>query len=204
MLNFFTNNYLTIISCILALLYGYTLYSKYKGKPKAEVIEGLEKDAFDLMQLAERYLPNEKGYVKFNWVAERFRYFIPEVAKPFFKQQTVEHFLQQTYYKVKDKLDDGKVNKSIPYPDVNDNVTTIADTDAQEEDTEEPTQQPEPITPLTIQPYPPGDSPYVTDYYKECAENGITYVPEADPAYKSLVDEDDNELGTGNTGPQTA
>lgn len=114
---YFINQYgLIILVVILAILYGILLYKKYKGMPKAEIISGLEKDAFELMQQAEKFLPNEKGYVKFDWVAKRFINFIPPIAKYLFKEQTVEHFLQQSYYKFKDKLDNGKVDKSIEYP----------------------------------------------------------------------------------------
>jgi hypothetical protein len=126
------NQYFPIIIAVLfAIFAGLLAYKRYSGlKSKEEVMSQLEKDAFDLMQQAEKFIPKEKGYVKFDWVASRFIKFIPPKAAPLFKEQTVASFLQKTYYKFKDKLDNGKVDKSIDYPP---------------EDTQETTEEPEPV-----------------------------------------------------------
>jgi type II secretory pathway component PulF len=118
----FLQNYLWIILLIAFIaMTVYNFYRKYKGRPLNEVLDGLRQEVYRLMELAEdKWFVDEAGYVKFNWVVQQIMSFIPNIPiiKKYFTEHTVAEFVQNCYYDIKDKFDNGKIDDSVPRPKV--------------------------------------------------------------------------------------
>lgn len=109
----FLYNYGWII--LLIALYTIILYKVYKKKGKAAVIEKLRADVYALMLKAEKKWgrDNGTGAFKFSFVINEMYKLFPETAVMFISSEEFKAWVQNLYDKIKDKLDDGKLNNSI-------------------------------------------------------------------------------------------
>ena len=74
----------------------------------------LRADVYQLFLKAEHtYLESNSGKQKMKWVIQQARGLLPEWAKLFISESTLEYVVLLWFDAVKDLLDDGKYNKSV-------------------------------------------------------------------------------------------
>jgi hypothetical protein len=103
-------NYGWVLALCIGIGVGYYIF--YKKYGKAALFTKMREDAYKLMLAAEQKFGAKNGKTKFAWVVERFYPMIPKSVKIFWTQADLEEFVQKTFDKSVDFLDDGKLNNS--------------------------------------------------------------------------------------------
>ena len=107
---------IALIVLLLAAL-AFHIYKTYKEKGKEAAIAEMREVAYQLFLKAEKIYGRDAGKSKMKWVIGQFyRLIAPGWLTKYLSETTVQEFLQDIYdkyyYKFKDFLDDGELNKS--------------------------------------------------------------------------------------------
>lgn len=107
MKDFIISNWITILIAILAI--GYVTYLIAKKK-----WEKLRADAYSLMLKAEMlFTGTKRGQERFDYVFKRVYSLLPLWLQFFYPPGELKKKLQKWFNLAKDKMDDGKINKSV-------------------------------------------------------------------------------------------